>query len=223
MATIVPIATVGTASSNANTATTTSVDTTGATALFVIVGFAFPGFPPVTDSKSNVYSLVGDYYSNVLDMHLAVYQSLNSNVGTGHTVTVTLPGSSPIVHLVAVKNTDAEGVHEDRFDESPLSSSINLPISAPTPYSVTFTSLLFKTANASVSGDTFGVFVNQNPSGVFGLATALDEGPATAGLRHPIWHVDASDLVMLTFTVKPIPDSSIRRENHTVCGLILHI
>lgn len=72
--------------------TSASINTTGANFIAIIAGAivssgATPGLPTITDSKSNVYSLVGSAIPTNNACACLLYVCANPTVGSGHTFT----------------------------------------------------------------------------------------------------------------------------------------
>lgn len=86
-----------------DSATSSSLDTTGANCVAVFVSWwsgGTVGGSPLTDSKGNTYTAISGGTSAGGTWYIAT----NATVGTGHTVTFTTTGAYPFVRVIALSN-----------------------------------------------------------------------------------------------------------------------
>lgn len=102
-----------------NGATTSSIDTTGATLLVIAIAYN-TGSPTVSDSKSNTWTAATAYNNGSL--YLRYYYAVNPTVGTGHTFTITATGLAPAILAMAFSGADTVTPY-DKIDGGSVNSA----------------------------------------------------------------------------------------------------
>lgn len=107
------IVAAGAGSSNADSATTSGVDTSTATLIKMVLAVystATPTTAHISDSKSNTWTSQGSNVNG--NIRISNFYVLNPVVGAGHTFTISLSGSYPSIAIMAFK-----GNHSSPYDQ----------------------------------------------------------------------------------------------------------
>ena len=179
------------ASTDANTATTSAIDTTGATLLVMAVG-NFSSAPTHSDSKGNIWVSAGSSGSNPL---VTMWYVKNPTVGAGHTFTCSSTGNAPVIMVLAFSGTDTTA-DVDQTNSANGSGVTSLATGSVTPSAnnevvVTMMAHNDSTAPTIDSGFTLADGIRNSVSLSYGGGSAyLIQTTATA--ENPTWSVTNS-------------------------------
>lgn len=120
-------------SANANTATTSTVDTSGATLLVCACGMNGTSCT-ITDSKSNTWQVPAGGTNVLNGWGITTAYAYNPTVGAGHTFTATATGLKPVIGCVAFGGTlTTSGVFDAATSHDTAAASANCQAGSITP------------------------------------------------------------------------------------------
>lgn len=177
----------------AGNGTSSSIDTTGANLLVVVVSsyYGAPA-PTLTDSKGNTWTTAQDFVgSGAAGNRLRMYYCLGGTVGSGHTVSITASGAYGSVAFASYSGVLASAA----LDQGTITGSnglTSIQAGSVTPSEgneLVVAGLGYQTAAATASIDGgFTKRVNDNPQSGVSYGVALgDLIQTSAAAANPTW------------------------------------
>lgn len=181
-----PTLIASTASGTNNSGTTTSaIDTTGATLIVIAVNY-YSINTSVTDSKSNVWNSITSYTAASKNS-TRLYYCINPIVGSGHTFTLSEPGSYPNIGVCAFGGGYFQYQQETGQRTDTTSTSYQPGSLTPTSDNCVLVSSIGTSGTSiSINSSFTATTVNNSPGNYIGGGIAY-KIQTTAGAENPTW------------------------------------
>ena len=170
------------ANPSGDTATTGSLDTTGANLLIVAVAYGDVGADPtVSDNKSNTWT---GLTKGGIAAFVRLYYCYGATVGSGHTFSAQLASSSPSIEVIAWAGAASSPFDQQNGNDAASSTTCTTGSVTPTQDN----EILFaacQAGNGASSIDTGFTISDQSTGGYLGALAYFEQG--TAAAINPTW------------------------------------